>query len=606
MKTINRATQAALAQAQHYYQQGQWRQAAHVCQQILMQHPNLPQALQLAGITQIQLQQPRNAITLLEKFCKKQPKNAEGWNNLAYAYSADQQWQAAVKAALKATQLNLQFADAFNLLGRVQCELGFVEEAERQFKRALKVNADFIQAWQNLAKVYCQQQRWDLAEKACQQALTLKPDYLEAQFTLGNVYRQSRRWQQAQASYLTVLAKDPLHIKALNNLTLVLITDEQLSRAEQAARTFLEQKPNSIEALTALVNILEQQERFPEALATIRQIKQCHPGSIPAAQCLDGPPTVLTNILLKEAMILLKQGHYPPAWNLYEYRLLEPNIRNIRQRAHGKPYLAGQPLKGKSILVHFEQGIGDLIQFSRFIPKLKQTGVAITFVCNRSIVSLMQTSYGQYATVISEDDQYPKTDYVTAVMSLANILNITLDNLPHATPYLHVPEQYQIDLSHLPGKKIGLTWAGNPSHRNDHNRSCPLEQLTDLLQHPNVCWISLQKGANQSELELCQQQQINTCLIDSCQDYMATAALIQQCDAVVTVDTSIAHLAGMLRQPTWVMLPYCAEWRWLQRREDSPWYPEMRLCRQTQPGDWPDLAKRLSQQLQSGLACPVF
>jgi hypothetical protein len=376
-------------------------------------------------------------------------------------------------------------------------------------------------------------------------ALVLQPRFPEALNTLGVLLRSNGDLAQAEACYRRAIAQRSNYAPAWNNLANLHV---ELSRLDEAARC------------------------YSKAVTHLPDYAEAH-----------------TN----RALVWLLQGKFPEGWKEYEWRWRQPGAN---PRRLPRPEWDGAPLEGKTILLHAEQGAGDTIQFIRYTRLLHRQGASIVLHCQESLQSLL-SGMPELSCVISGRSPAPPFDVHAPLMSLPRLCGTTETSIPGEVPYLRplpgspVPEPLQ-DRNRF---RVGLVWAGNPGHRNDRNRSCPLELFDGLLQTDGVQFFSLQVGHG----PLLDRPIVD--LAPHLTDYAATAACLAHLDLLITVDTSVAHLAGALGRPVWMLLPTCNDWRWLEQREDTPWYPTMRLFRQCARGDWKTVLERANTQLKEEL-----
>jgi hypothetical protein len=296
---------------------------------------------------------------------------------------------------------------------------------------------------------------------------------------------------------------------------------------------------------------------------------------------------------------LLLAGNYEEGWQEYEWiwRLKKP-MHTLPQ-----PVWDGADIKGKRILLYAEQGFGDVIQFVRYAPMVAEKGAEVIVGCQKELKSLLKSLPGVSA-VVAFGEALPHYDFQCPLPSLPRIFHTTLENMPSSVPYLHADfgsiakwrDRLQNDTYSL---NIGLTWAGSPGHLNDRNRSCPIDLFVPITRIDGVRLFSLQKdipkqwtGSSLSEMDIID-------YTGDMEDFSDTAGIIMNLDLVITVDTVVAHLAGALGKPVWTLLPYSPDWRWMLNREDSPWYPTMRLFRQPSPGDWISVISKVHYELHN-------
>ena len=431
---------------------------------------------------------------------------------------------------------------------------GDLIEAEALWRRAVTLNPAFADGHCNLGLVLKDMGRYKSAENACRRALKLQPRHVDALNNLGNLLKSSGRFAEAEVAYRKIIRIQPDHAGAYNNLG----------------------------------NLLRDLGRDAEAEATYRSGMALRP---------DFSETEMNLGALK-----LAQGDFTAGWSHHEARCLAPGMP---QPSAGCPRWTGQELTGKSLLIGPELGFGDEIQFVRYLPLLKAAGARhITLVCRRPLKALFETLSGVDRLLAADEPaaaNLPLHDYWSLLLSIPRYLGTDAHSIPATLPYLHaLPERIAHWRSRLPasGFRVGLVWQGNRQHRNDHHRSlADLAVLRPLWKVPGTAFVSLQKEPERFLASPAEQPLLS--LGPELRDFADTAALIAGLDLVISVDTSVAHLAGALGQPCWVLLPMMGtDWRWLRQRDDSPWYPRvMRLFRQTDPRDWTSTVATLAAAL---------
>ncbi|MDO8774117.1 MAG: tetratricopeptide repeat-containing glycosyltransferase family protein [Burkholderiaceae bacterium] len=469
-------------------------------------------------------------------------------------------------------------ADALHLLGVVHLQRGNLGEAEQLIRKAiaLKESAFFLG---NLGILLKDSLRLAEAEAAYRRALEIKPDYAEAHNNLGILLNESKRLAAAEAAYRRALEIKPDYAEAHNNLGNLLNESKRLAEAEAAYRRALEIKPDYAEAHNNLGILLNESKRLAAAEAAYRRALEIKPDYAEARWNL--------------SLLLLALQRFDEAWPLYESRYArERKEVAVKVPDLSYPQWQGESLVGKSLVIWPEQGFGDYIQFVRYVSLLKARGVSrLTLVCSPPLSVLLATVEGVDA-VVTDLAQLPAHDYWSFVMSLPLHCATTADTIPvEPMPYVHAPPSRVAQWSErLPaaGLKVGLVWKGNSNHKNDSHRSLPdLACLAPLWSVPDVAFISLQKGQGEEDASQPPVGQSLVALGAQMQDFADSAAIVSQLDLVICVDTAIAHVAGALGKPCWVLLPAIGtDWRWLLDRTDSPWYPSIRLFRQSDLEDW--------------------
>ena len=486
-----------------------------------------------------------------------------------------------------------QPAQLLNLAAVSAVELGRRDLAEKHWRTAIQIQPGYAEAYNNLGILLQELRRFDEAEAAFHQAIALQPGYAEACYNLGNLLSELKCLPEAEAAYRQAISFQPRDAEAHNNLGLLFQELKRFEEAEAVCRRAIVLKPWYAEAYDNLGNLLKERKRFEEAEAAYRQAIALQPGYVGAQWNL--------------SLLLLSLGRFEEAWPLHEVRY-HPENRERRTYPPSLPFSQwqGESLLGKSILVYPEQGFGDEIQFARYVSLFKARGASrVTLACKPPLRPLLQTVAGvDRVVVLAEDHAVEASDFWVFPLSLPLRFHTTLDTIPVELPYLAAdPELVEHWLPRLPPSpfRIGLVWKGSGGHKNDANRSLPgLSALAPLWSVPEVSFVSLQKGQGEEEALSPPENQPLLNLGAEIRDFADTAAIISQLELVICVDTAIAHLAGALGKPCWVLLPAIGtDWRWLQERADSPWYPGvLRLFRQEQAEDgWGSTVARVAAAL---------
>jgi tetratricopeptide (TPR) repeat protein len=554
------------------------------------------------------------------------PGNAEINYNLANALSAAGQADEAEAAFAAALRHRPAFPEAYNNLGSLLARLGRLDEAVRCFRLALALDSDYLDARNNLGNAL--KDKGDLAgAEACLNGiLATWPEAEDARFILASVQSARGKTEQAIESYRRVLVIRPDRLEALNNLGALLRDEDRLADGLSWFARLCAARPDMAEAHTNLGNVLRAEGRLADALTAQRRAIALRPdyargygnlGSVHFEQGRSGAALaafrrslqispdaaeVRTNL----AIALLLRGEFDEGWREYECRW-DSGHRHIRPRKFARPPWRGEPVAGKTILVHAEQGFGDAIQFVRYAPALADAGARVVLMVYRPLVRLMAT-VGGIAEIIAEGDNLPPFDWHIPMMSLPYRLNRAI---PADIPYLRAEDaakaEWAARLAALPGCKVGLVWAGEPRLHDplaraiDSRRSMALTTLSPLLEVEGVSFVSLQKGSAAAQLGLLPPARRLPDFGAELKDFADTAALVANLDLVIAVDTSIVHLAGALGKPVWILSRFDGCWRWLEDREDSPWYPSARVFRQPAAGDWASVVARVTTELRDGM-----
>jgi len=299
-----------------------------------------------------------------------------------------------------------------------------------------------------------------------------------------------------------------------------------------------------------------------------------------------------------KGLLCLTRGDFAHGWDGFEWRWRRDS--ELKPRDFAQPQWRGEDLAGKTILLHAEQGFGDSIQFVRYLPMVQAKGSRVVLELPDSLVPLTG-DLARDATLVSPGAELPGFDVHCPLMSLPLAFGTTLDSIPARVPYLRVPAErldtWRARLPRTDTPRVGLVWSGKPSHKNDHNRSIALKRLAPLLKVPGICFVSLQREYREADLAILAQFPQVASLDEKLHDFADTAGIIEQLDLVIAVDTAVAHLAGALGKPLWLLISHIQDWRWLTGRSDSPWYPSARLFRQPRIGDWDSVIERVAAEL---------
>jgi len=485
-------------------------------------------------------------------------------------------------------QLDPNDVNALHLLGVVCLQRGKNEMAIEYLSQALLGKPDFAEAHNNLGNALAAQGKQEAARANYQQALQLKPDYALAQNNLGIALLALGRPEEAEVYCRQALRLRPDYAEAHHSLGVAFKSQGRPEEAVVCCQQALRLRPDYAEAHHSLGNALKAQGRLEEAVASYQQALHLRPDYAEAHKSL--------------GMTLLLRGGFERGWPEYEWRL---RCEGTGRPPGHQPLWDGSELKGKTILLFAEQGLGDTLQFVRYVSLVKQRGATVVVTCPEPLVRILATCVGIDRLVVS-GTELPPCDVQAPLLSLPGLFRTSPARIPAAVPYLSTEialvEHWRRELAPIGGFKVGIAWQGSSTHKDDRFRSIPLAQLEPLAGLPSVQLLSLQKGRGSEQLFPLAERLAIPDLGNRLEDFAETAAVLANLDLVITVDTSVAHLAGALGVPVWVALPFLPDWRWLLNREDSPWYPTLRLFRQAQPGDWPGVIHRLELELRSLVA----
>jgi len=609
--TVSPPFQALLQQAQRLFSQGRYRQALELAGHGLTLAPQNADWLNFAGVCAINLGDQDAAETLWRRAIALDCAPAETYFNLGLLLARRSHKEEAEQCYRQAIAIDPHHAAAYCNLGNL---LADGSAAAACYRTALALDPRCEAAHYNLGNLHFKQGDWAEAEHCYRQALAANPADAQTHAKLGQLLAKRQQPAAAEQAYRQSIMLDPGCAEAYANLGLLLEDSRQLDEAERCLRQALALNPDSPEIFSNLGNLLAQNDREEEAELYHREALRLNPASA-AAWCNLGvllairkqdaeaeagfrqalacnPEHALAQLNLGQ--LLLCMGRLEEGWAFHEARYA-PNIPNqtTLMPAIDTAQWQGEPLTGKALLVLSEQGFGDAIQFCRYLPLLKELGAAgITLKCRAELQTLLATLAGVDAVTDRAAQDIPPHDFWTFLHSIPFRCNTTLYDIPARMPYLHaLPERLARWAPRLPsaGFRVGLAWKGNRIHSNDARRSLAgLAFLKPLWSVTGVVFVSLQKGQGEDEASQPPADQPLLDLGAEIADFADSAAIVEQLDLVICVDTAVAHLAGALGKPCWVMLPdYKTDWRWRREGHDTPWYPHtMRLFRQAARDDW--------------------
>jgi len=497
---------------------------------------------------------------------------------------------------------------------------GETAKAERLYNALLHYHPENFDALHGLGQLHCRRGRFDTALLLIQNALKNDPGRAEGFASLGLVFHLLGRFKEALLSYEEALSLDPGNVELLNRRGVALL---ELSRPLEALESFervLAVNPDHLNALGNYGNALVKLNRPEAAIAAydraliivpenanlltnravaLRRLDRPHEALMSASRALLSNPN-FAQARFVESVARLTLGDFIAGWRGYEARWTVGLLASQRRNFTAPLWSGEEPLDGKTILLHAEQGFGDTIQFVRYAALVAERGAEKVIIeAQRELVPLLRGFAGA-AAVIARGEPLPTFDVHCPLLSLPLAFATELATIPARIPYIAPPharvEAWRDRLPRHP-PRIGLAWSGDALHDNDLNRSIGLETLAPLLDLPDVAFVSLQHEIRECDLPLLQKLP-NLCRLESkfC-DFADTAAVVSLMDAVIAVDTAVAHLAGAMAKPLMLLLPFAADFRWLRDRQDSPWYPTARLYRQPKFGDWESVIGSLRQDL---------
>jgi tetratricopeptide (TPR) repeat protein len=549
--------------------------------------PTIPEALN-AAVRHHQAGQLAQAEQIYRQVLSVDPLQYDAWHLLGLTLHQQGQSDASIQHIREALRLKPDFPEAHYNLGNVLRDLSRPAEAAASYQQALRWRPNSAETHYNLGNALNDLHQYAAAAECYQQAVRLKPNYQKALNNLGNCYMDLERHGEAAEVYQQVLANNPTYPKGHSNLGNAL---RQLGRTDEAVascRRALELEPNNAEALNNLAAALLDQGQTAEAIAAFDQSIEQRPDYAEAR--------------MNRGMAWLMRGDYARGWEEYEWRW---RSKAFVPRGFSQPQWDGSPLAGRTILVHAEQGLGDTLQFLRYVPAVKERGGTVLLECSRVLHKLVEKLAGVDRRM-AFGDELPPFDVHVPLLSLPHVLGLIeprqMNNVPYLHPDAHLREKWDQHLAAIPGFKVGINWQGNPKYPSDRQRSLPLAHFLPLTELPDVRLISLQKNFGIEQLQELKDPaavlDLGSQLDNESGPFMDTAAVMTNLDLVITCNTAIAHLAGAVGARVWVLLSTAPDWRFLTHGETTDWYPTMRLFRQQKSGQWGPVMEQVVDELQ--------
>ncbi len=571
-----------------YYALGQYARAIPCFRMAIQLQPGLAAAYINLGLTWVELDNRDEAASALKQAIQADPQNYAAHFYLGNMEYRSKNFSAALTYYQKAETLAPQSGDN-NLtlqIANTYRELQQYSRAAACYENLLArepANPVFLT---RLGSTLAEWGKSDQALAYLQRSLAMDPDQPEAYFYLGNAWKDMGKPEAAIENYRHAIQLAPRFHQAYYNLAKVLTDSGNLEEAAGNFEKAAALHPELIDSWVNLAYVYQELGDVPRALHAVETGLQFAPEQV--------------DLRWNRAMLRLLLGHYLQAWADYEYRWQKGNLQLPQ---FSQPRWQGEEIAGKTLLIHCEQGLGDTLQFVRYLPLVKSRVGKTILVCQPPLHRLLA---GQNLAdlVVRQGDELPEFDYYIPLLSLPGIFHTTVETIPSSPAYLTVNPaelaRWEALVAGAPETlRVGIVWQGNPQHTRDRDRSCPLPVMAALTRCAGVQLFSLQKGAGEQELSGDPLRQSILNLGPHIGDFADTAGAIHGLDVVISVDTSVAHLAGALGKPVWILLPFAPDWRWLLKRTDSPWYPTARLFRQKTRGDWAEVITRVARELQT-------
>ncbi|HWR38603.1 MAG TPA: tetratricopeptide repeat protein [Patescibacteria group bacterium] len=572
---------------------GDFSEATEKFRQAIAADPDDAEAYNCLGAVQYKLNLFTEAESSLRQSLEHNPKNPDALCNLGALFISSQRLETAQTYLEQLIQIRPDYPAAYNNLGFIQMQKGLFSEAKLSFRRVIELNPHSPDAYNNLGLIQTQEGSFEKAEASFRRSLELNPKFPDACNNLGIVLKYLHRRQEATYYFQQALRLNPLFPAAYNSLGTILTETGRHDLAEQCFRRAIRLNPDYPDPYHNLGVLFTNLNHLAQAEDCFRQALALNPR--------------FTDAEFSLATLYLLQARYEEGWEKYD----KSRMIKHRQDQPDIPRWQGESLSGKKILLYYEQGFGDTLHFVRYAHWVKKLSAQTVLWVQKPLRRLIAASFPRlevYGIKTIHERSPEGFDFSCPLPSLPRVFNTSSASVPRKIPYINVYSEIVDRWKKTVGRtvasnryKVGVAWAGNPNHHNDCNRSIPLDTFANLFAANDVAWFSLQAEVSPPDLAKFPSKVFHQ--PGQFSDFAETAGLIIHLDLIITVDSAVAHLAGALGKNTWLLLPFAPDWRWQSDRENTPWYPTLRLFRQNRIGDWSEVLTRvkgaLSQQLQT-------
>jgi tetratricopeptide (TPR) repeat protein len=566
-------------------QRGEWAHAEHLCRLVLDVQADHYEALYVLGFIAGRAGRAQDAADLMARALSVNPASPDAHYNRGVALGELKRSSEALESYDRAIALKPDYADAHYNRGNALYELERHSEALRAYERALAIEPGYAEAHNNRGIVLNHLGSHADALESYEQAIALRPDYASAWNHRGVALLELNRLEEALASHDRAIAINPDYAEALNNRGNVLIDLDRAAEALPCLERAVALRPDYAEAWYNRGNALRELHRHAEAVASYERALALRPDYAAA------------HWNLADCCLLL--GDFARGWEEYEWRWKLPQREQGRRDFVQPLWRRGPPAEGKTVLLHSELGLGDTLLFCRYAGEVAKLGAKVVLEVQPSLLTLLADLEG-VTELLPRGAPLPAFDSHRPLLSLPLAFETDLSSIPAVIPYVRSDRArvaaWQERLGPKAKPRAGLVWSGSAALKND-KRSMALVEMLPLLANARAEWISLQKDVPAADMGLLASRADLHHVGNELNDFAATAAVVELMDIIVTVDTSVANLAGAMGKPVWILLPFNPhDWRWMLDREDSPWYPTARLFRQPAPGDWAGVVRRVAEE----------
>jgi tetratricopeptide (TPR) repeat protein len=587
---MTHTTAELLTTALAHHRSGDTAQAEQLYRQILAAEPAQADAWHCLGVLCLQTGRAADAVEMIGRAVELSPAQAEFYNHLGAALGALERHDEAVATLRHAVRLNINSGEAHYNLGTALRNADKLDDAVVSFRHAIAADPRAAEAHYNLANTLRELKRMDEAEASYRDALAARPNYIKALVNLGNLLRELKRFDEALDVLRRSVALAPDHANAAQNLGTTLRDAGQFDEAVVWLRRAAELEPDSAETQNNLGTALQALADFEGAMNCYERALQLDPN--------------LAEAHFSRATWRLRKGDLAAGFPEYEWRW---KCSGWSDRGFRQPKWDGSPIEERTILLYAEQGLGDTLHFVRYAAEARRRGGTVIVECQAPLLKLLKGCRG-IDELVALGSPLPHFDVHAPLLSLPAILKLSLDGLSREAasfePYLQADadliERWRGVLAGYEGFRVGVCWQGNPQYLFDSQRSFSLTSLAPVAAVSRVRMISLQKSAMNEQLDPAGFEiiQLQPPLDETAGAFMDTAAVMKHLDLVITTDTALAHLAGALGVKVWTAVSAHPDWRWMFDREDTPWYPTMRLFRQRRLNDWSGVFERMATELR--------
>ncbi len=584
-----------LQQAVDAHQSGNLNEAEKLYQSVLEQQPQQPDALALLGVVLAMKGETARAIELIEQAIQRDPTSALFKFHLGNVLMDAKKLPQAIVAFRQAIKLQPNFAQAYFNMGNALRAADDWPGAAAAYKKTIQHNPVYAEAYNNLAHTLVHEKEYDEALSMAKKAVEIAPNYGDGWLTLCNVAEHVKDYPLAVKAGEYNIKLQPDNHRAWFGYGIALNRVDRHEEALAMYKRSLELNPERADIWDNLAQTYQSLNRLEEGEATFRKVIEVAGQVIPDEDQREVDESEYGNRHWHLALMELLRGKYAQGFARYRSRF--KNVEGLTRPNFSRPLWKGEDINGKTILITDEQGFGDTLMLARYLPLVKARGAKIIFSLHPVLKPLFEGS--EYIdTIIIHGEGVPAYDMYASVFDLPYHFKTTYATIPANVPYLpKLAPTADTQLAKTDKPKVGVVWGGNPLHKNDSRRSVPLTLFAELFKNEKLQFFSLNRDVKPGDVDLLAQYPVVD-LAPRLKTFADGARFIDQMDLVLTVDTATAHLAGGLGNKTWTLLPFAPDWRWLIDREDTGWYPTMRLFRQKEIGNWADVIKRVARALQ--------